>query len=42
MILNEVSVGLPGGAVVKTVHFQHTGHRFNPWSSNEIPQVAWS
>ena len=28
----EKSRDFPGGPVVKTLHFQHRGHEFNPWS----------
>ena len=30
----------PGGPVVKTQHFQHRGHEFNPWSG-KIPYALW-
>ena len=30
----------PVGPVVKTLHFQHRGHEFNPWSG-KIPYPLW-
>ena len=29
----------PGGLVVKTLHFQCRGHRFDPWWETKIPHV---
>ena len=34
--LDRNSGGFPGGPVVKTLHFQCTGHRFDPWLGAEI------
>ena len=36
----EKSRDFPGGPVVKTLHFQHRGHEFNPWSG-KIPYALW-
>ena len=31
---------LPGGPVVKTLHFQCMGHGFNPWLGNRFPHAT--
>ena len=38
--LNLKKGDFPGGPVAKTLHNQCRGHRFNPWSGNEIPHAA--
>ena len=29
-----------GGSMARTPHSQRWGHRFNPWSGNQIPHAA--
>ena len=42
-IKNPLTRDFPGGLVVKTVHFQCRGCRFDSWSRNKDPTccVAW-
>ena len=39
-VLLKIWRNFPGGPIVKTLHFQCRGHRFDPWSGKILCVVA--